>query len=205
MTASGGVCVFGGTFDPVHLGHLASADDAADALGAEQVLFVLNRAPPHKVGWQVSDAIDRLAMLRLAAAGNSRFDVSTVEIDRDGPSYTLDTMRELRARLGAETRLVFLLGFDALAELHTWHQPQRLLDEFEIVLLDRPTNDDPRWDIAGHHFPGIRNRIRAVHVVQLAISSRDIRERVRAGRPYRYLVPEPVAQYIATRGLYTAG
>jgi nicotinate-nucleotide adenylyltransferase len=205
VTFSGGVCVLGGTFDPVHLGHLAAADDAADALGVDQVLFVPNRAPPHKVAWQVSDPIDRLAMLRLAVPGNPRFDVSTVELDRSGPSYTLDTLRELRASLGAETRLVFLAGFDALAELHTWHQPQDLLDEFEIVLLDRPTNDDPRWDIAGRHFPGIRDRIRAVHVVQLAISSRDIRERVRAGKPYRYLVPEAVAQYIASHGLYAPG
>lgn len=196
------VAVFGGTFDPIHIGHLAAVQDAADALGFDHVLFVPNSRPPHKAQAPVSAADDRVAMVRLSLADAPNFALSLVEIERDGPSYTLDTMRILRARFDSDTELSFLTGCDALAQLSTWHEPQQLLDEFRVVIMDRPTRSEVPWTVVEERFPHIRRQVEIVHVAQLEISGEDIRRRVLTGRSIRYYVIPAVERYIRDQGLY---
>jgi nicotinate-nucleotide adenylyltransferase len=199
---SGRIGVFGGTFDPIHIGHLAAVQDAADILGLDRVLFVPNRQPPHKEGSLVSPTHDRVAMVQLSVEGNAVFELSAVELERPGPSYTLDTMRDLRGRLGPQTHLVFLSGCDALANLHSWHEPETLLDEFQVVIMDRPTGHEVSWPAIEQYFPDIRRQVEVVHVVQLEISAEEIRRRVRTGRSIKYYVVPAVEAYIHEHGLY---
>ena len=196
------IAVFGGTFDPIHIGHLAAVQDVADAAGFERVLFVPNARPPHKTQAPVSSPEDRVAMVRLSLQDNPRFELSMVEFEREGPSYTLDTLRILQARYGPGLELAFLTGCDALGQLHTWHQPHQLLQEFRIVVMDRPTGNEVPWSSIERHFPSIREQIEMVHVVQLEISGDDIRRRVAEGRSIRYYVVPAAERYIRERGLY---
>lgn len=196
------VGIFGGTFDPIHVGHLAAVEDAAARLQLEGVLFVPNNIPPHKRRQVVSDAEDRLAMVELAVADNPRFEVSLTELERPGPSYTLDTLRVLREHFAGDVDLYFLVGCDALGTLHTWHEPAALLREFHVVFMDRPTGEAIDWEAAGRRFPGIRDQVTVVDVAELEISGADIRRRVREGRPIRYYVVPPVRRYIEQRNLY---
>lgn len=202
MTDGKRVGVFGGTFDPIHVGHLAAVEDAAHILGLTRVLFVPNRQPPHKVGKKVSAATDRVAMVERAIADNPQFELSLIEQERSGLSHIIDTMRELQNERGADARLVFLVGCDALPDLHRWYQPQALLDEFEVVVMDRPTGRAIDWSEVERHFPLIREQVQTVHVAQLEISGEDIRRRVKEGLPIRYQVLPPVERYILRRGLY---
>ena len=194
--------VFGGTFDPIHVGHLAAVQDAAHALGLDQVLFVPNRQPPHKVGQQVSPAADRVAMVERSVAGNPLFALSLIEQQREGPSHIVDTMHELQDAIGGDMPLTFLVGCDALPDLHRWYKPEELLEEFSVVVMDRPTGRSVDWREVERHFPAIREQVRMVHVAQLEISGEDIRRRVRLGLPIRYHVLPAVEQYILDRGLY---
>jgi nicotinate-nucleotide adenylyltransferase len=202
MTGSAGVGVFGGTFDPIHLGHLAAAEDARIQLGLERILFVPNHVPPHKPDQILSRPEDRARMVELAIEDNSCFELSAVELERPGPSYTLDTMRHLRGRLGDGSRLLFLSGLDSLLTFHTWHEPDALLDEFELAFLARPIDRAVEWRKIERRFPGIRNRVHLVEIPQLDISSHDLRRRVREGLNIRYYVPLPVEGYIREHGLY---
>lgn len=194
--------IFGGTFDPIHVGHLAAVEDAAARLDLERVLFVPNHVPPHKRPQVVSDPQDRVAMVELAIADNSRFEISLIELARPGPSYTLDTLRELREQFGPDAALYFLVGCDALGALHTWHEPDALLREFHVVFMDRPTGEVIDWTAAEHRFPGIRDQVTVVDVAELEISGEDIRRRVRVGLPIRYYVLPPVRRYIEQHELY---
>ena len=200
------VGVLGGTFDPIHTGHLAAANEVRHQLGLEIVLFIPNRIPPHKLDRPVTREEDRTAMVRLAVASNPTFDLDTAELDRAGPSYSLETLRGLRRRYGEDVDLVFMVGIDALRELHTWHEPDAILAEFGLVVMDRA--DEGRdgqvdaFNEVAAHFSNIREQTRIVHVPQLAISSAEIRRRVREGAPIRYLVPLEVEDYIGERGLY---
>jgi nicotinate-nucleotide adenylyltransferase len=194
--------VFGGTFDPIHIGHLASVQDAAEALDFELVLFVPNSRPPHKTESPVSPAADRVAMVKLSLEDNPAFELSMIEFERDAPSYTLDTMRILQRQLGSGAELYFLTGCDALVNLHTWHRPQELLDEFHVVVMDRPTDSEVPWPAVEQRFPDIRRQVKVVHVAQLEISSEDLRRRVRTGRSIRYYVVPAVDRYISNHGLY---
>ncbi|HZS94490.1 MAG TPA: nicotinate-nucleotide adenylyltransferase [Chloroflexota bacterium] len=196
------VGVMGGTFDPIHIGHLAAAEDAVRALLLDSVLFVPNSQPPHKPAGEVSPASARLAMTELAVADNEKFAVSTIELERPGPSYTIDTMRELRLEFGASAKLFFLVGRDVLNYLHTWHEPQRLLDEFDVAILDRALERGIDWTEAETHFPAIRDEVTVIPVPRLDVSSKEIRQRARLGQSIRYLVPPSVHRYIAQRGLY---
>lgn len=202
MTASSAIGVFGGTFDPIHIGHLVVAQDAAVALGLDQVLFVPNHIPPHKRHQHVTGATERSTMVRLAIADNPLFAFSSIELDREGPSYTLDTMRALHAQMPEGTRLVFLTGSDSLLGLHTWHEPEILLNEFDLVFLARPTDSPIDWQSLERRFPAIRDRVRMLAVPQLEISSRELRRRVAANQPIRYYVVPEVERYITQHGLY---
>ena len=202
---AGRIGVLGGTFDPIHIGHLAAAEDAAWRLKLDRILLIPNRQPPHKEGKDVSPVDHRVAMATLAVADNPLFHLDPIELERPGPSYTLDTLRGLRARYGEGTQLSFLVGCDALGQLHTWHEPDSLLEEFGLVVMERPTGSPVDWETVQSRFPQIRSQVEMVDVAELEISGNDIRARVRAGRPIRYYVLPQVARYIEEHGLYRDG
>ena len=196
----GSVGIFGGTFDPIHHGHLAIAEEAREALGLERVWFVPASLPPHKPGRPVTPAADRLAMLRAAVAGNPVFDVSEVELLRGGPSYTVDTLAELRAAGVVDPW--FILSAEALAGFPAWREPDRILELCRLAVVPRAGTEplDAAWVEAA--FPGRGDRVRFLSGPLLPISGSVVRRRVAAGRSIRYLVPDPVARYIADHALY---
>ena len=200
MSAGQRIGVFGGTFDPVHIGHLIVAGDLRYALGLDRLLFVPAGRPPHKPADLVSADGDRLAMLRLALADDPAAEISTVDLERPGPSYTVDLLRILRDRLPGG-RLVFLMGEDSLRDLPTWRQPEEIARLAELVVATRPGVEFDLEAIIAR-VPAVHGRVSVVETVQLSISSSDIRRRVRFGAPIRYQVPGSVEDYIAEHGLY---
>ncbi len=183
--------IFGGTFDPPHIGHLIAAQDALQLVPLDKVLFVPALVPPHKQRKAVSSADVRLRMIRAAIAGDERFEVSDVELNRAGPSYTVDTLRHLRA--GGD-ELFLLLGVDQVQELSTWREPDQVLHLAQLVMLARTgIEEPPAGGIVKHTVP----------VTRIDVSSTLIRRRVAAGQPIRYLVPAAVAEIIAAEGLYS--
>lgn len=183
--------LLGGSFDPIHHGHLLAAQASVEALGLDELRFVPARQQPFKVGNHGAAAADRLRMVELAIMGEPRFAVERCEIDRPEPSYTVDTLRELRARDPAQS-LVLLVGADAAAELPTWHQAEEIGKLARVVMFARPAAVDP----------GVAGTFETICVPQLDISASEIRRRVRAGRSIRYWVPEPVRRHIVARRLY---
>lgn len=196
MTAVG---VMGGTFDPIHIGHLAIGEEAREMLGLDTVLFVPAGQPPHKPAGSVTPVADRVAMVELAIAGNPAFVLSRIEIDRPGPSYTVDTVEALAAAGG---NLVLILSAETFGELPTWHEPERLFDAARIAVVPREgyPAPDPAW--LARAFPGQESRVTYLEGPRLGLSSTAIRARVAAGRSIRYLVPEAVEAYIAKHDLY---
>ena len=193
--------VFGGTFDPIHMGHLVAAEEARVRLGLERVIFVPAGIPPHKMNEEILPARHRLAMVELAIASNPHFTVSRVDIDRTGPSYTVDTIKLLRDELGAETEIYFIMGSDSLRELPTWHEPEELIRLCRLVVMTRPGYT---IDLEGLEkvLPGISSRVQFIDMPHLAISSSDLQRRVREGLPIKYQVPREVEEYIYTHSLY---
>ena len=192
--------VLGGTFDPIHLGHLIIAEEARDRLDLEEVCFVPARDPWMKAGQPLTSGHDRLSMARLAMEDNPFFRVSTLELERPGPSYTVDTLRELQEDYGPEAQLFFILGSDAFVRFDEWKDPEGILGLATLVVVDRPGATASAEAIdqqVGN--AGSVERVRGVH---LEISAKDIRRRVAEGASIRYLVPEPVERYIYARGLY---
>jgi nicotinate-nucleotide adenylyltransferase len=196
------VGVFGGTFDPVHLGHLILAEEARWSLGLERLLLMPAAQPWRKAARAVTPAHHRLAMLRLAVADDPYFDVSTVEIDRGGPTYTIETLAALRGELGPDAELVFILGEDALMDLPNWREPAGILRLALLGVAER--GDEDGLDLAALEatLPGVRDRVLRIPMPRVDISSSEVRRRVREGGTIRYLVPPPVQAYIAARGLY---
>lgn len=185
----------GGTFDPIHLGHLVAASEVAHRFGLNEVIFVPTGQPWQKADRHVSPARHRHAMTLIATAADPRFTVSTVDIDRAGPTYTVDTLRELRSMLGPQRPLAFITGADALNQILTWRDHDEVLRLARLIGVSRP----------GHALtapPLPEASVSLIEVPALAISSSDIRARVAAGRPIRYLVPDGVDHYIAKTGLY---
>ncbi len=197
------VGILGGTFDPIHYGHLVIAEDCWYQLALDEVLFVPAGDPPHKRGRAISPSTDRLAMVALAIAGNPHFRLSRVEVDRPGVSYSVDTVARLREELGADTRLFFIMGRDMLRDLPTWHQPDRLAELCEIVAVNRPGY--PSFDLTRLEaaIPRATERIRQLAVPQLSIAASDLRRRVAEGRPITYMTPDAVVRYIQEHRLYT--
>ena len=187
------VGIFGGTFDPVHVGHLAIANAALESIPLDRVLFIPAHRAPLKEHGPVAGAADRLAMLELAVVGEPRFSVSRIELDREGPSYTVDT---LEALAGAD-ELFLMLGGDALAALPRWKDPDRIAQLATLVVAERPGAPE-RAGSQG------RALIVAFDAPRLDISSRELRARAARGRSLRYLVPDPVWRHIEARGLYRA-
>ncbi|MBM3500524.1 MAG: nicotinate-nucleotide adenylyltransferase [Armatimonadetes bacterium] len=192
--------ILGGTLDPVHHGHLFAAAEAQAACRLDRVLFIPCGHAPHKAEDEVTPAEHRYLMCVLATASNSGFRVSRLEIDRPGPSYTIDTLRELRAIHGQTTELVFIMGADAVREIDSWHMPDAVLAEARCVAVPRPGSE--LADLPSVLDRGRADRIEILDLPALDISATEIRRRVRAGRPIRYLTPDPVVDYIAREGLY---
>ena len=194
--------ILGGTFDPPHIGHLWLATLAADALGLGRVLLMPAARPPHKGGTAVSNAAERVTMTRLAIAGNLLFDLSLVEMERPGPSFTVDSLVELRASLGTDAGLVLIMAADSFAEIETWREPDRLLELAEWAVGPRPGSPLPDRAALRERFGPSEARIHLLDGPALDLSSSEIRRRVAAGRSIRYLVPRAVEELIADRGLY---
>ena len=194
------VGVMGGTFDPIHHGHLVAGSEVAHIFALDEVIFVPTGQPYQKNDRSVSSAEDRYLMTVIATASNPRFSVSRVDIDRPGPTYTIDTLRDLSDANGPGTDLYFITGADALANILTWHDVDDLFSLAHFIGCTRP----------GHRLTGTGlpdGKVSLVEIPALAISSSECRHRVAAGEPVWYLVPDGVVQYIAKRGLYarTAG
>jgi nicotinate-nucleotide adenylyltransferase len=198
MTAIG---VMGGTFDPIHIGHLAIGEEAREALGLAKVLFVPAGQPPHKPVGSVTPVEHRVAMVEAAIRGNPAFELSLIEVERAGPSYTVDTVEEL-ARRQRGTALHLILSAETFAELPTWHEPERLFEVANIAVVPREgyPAPDPEW--LAEAFPGRESRVSYLEGPRLGLSSTVLRGRVAAGRSIRYLVPEAVEAYVAEHDLY---
>ena len=194
------VGVFGGTFDPIHLGHLIVAAEMRHALDLDRVLFVPAARPPHKTTRPIGDDAHRLAMLALALAGNPAFEISTIELDRAGLSFTVDTLADLAVSL-APTSLVFIMGEDSLRDLPTWHEPDRIASLAILAVAARP-GVGIDLDAVVRAVPAARDRVRLVPIPLIGISATDIRRRVAAGEPIRYQVPSRVEDYIRRHDLY---
>lgn len=214
------VGLFGGTFDPIHVGHLRAAEEAAEALGLARVLFVPSAQPPHKMAAgrdAMAPAAQRLAWARAATASNPRFAVDPLELERDGPSYSIDTVHALAARL-SPSRLVFVIGQDAFVEIGSWRKPEALLAAADFAILTRPPALEgslARWlpaSLAGdfklepgtmraaHRSAG--TQLVALEITALAVSSSDIRARLRSGRSVRYLLPDAIHDAVVESGVY---
>jgi nicotinate-nucleotide adenylyltransferase len=207
----GSVGVFGGTFDPIHIAHLAVAQEAAETLGLERVLFVPAGSPPHKPDREITPAADRLAMVELAIAGNPRFSVDRLEIDRPGPSYTVDTLEALasRGRSGALPATddasgdpTLILSAEAFLGLMTWHEPRRVLELARVVVAPRDGYPDASPAFLATHLPDLADRATFLDAPRIRLSASDLRARAAAGRSLRYLVPDAVAAYIGDHALY---
>ena len=196
--------VLGGTFDPPHLGHLWLAALAADALDLHRVLFMPAAQPPHKGGRLISRATDRLLMTRLAIQSDPSFELSGLEMERPGPSYTIDSVTELK-RLYADAELFLVMAADSLAQIDTWREPDRLLDEVEWAVGPRTGAELPDRSALEERFGDRAARIHLLKGPSLEVSSSEIRRRVAAGHTIRYLVPRNVEELIIDRGLYRRG
>ena len=199
------VGVLGGTFDPVHYAHLVIAEEVYAALDLSEVVFVPAGHPPHKPQSLVAAAHHRVAMLELAIAGNPHFSISLVDLERPGPSYTVDTLRLLRQQWGEQTSLYFVIGWDSLEDFLTWRDPAGVLAQLSyLVAVRRPGYNEENGYRASleARLPGITQRLLVVPAPQLEISSTDLRERVAEGRPIKYQLPQPVEHYIEQNNLY---
>lgn len=192
--------VMGGTFDPIHHGHLVAASEVAAKFGLDEVVFVPTGMPWQKSHREVSLAEDRYLMTVIATASNPRFSVSRVDIDRPGNTYTVDTLKDLRAERGDNTDLFFITGADAVRQILTWYGADQLFDLAHFVGVTRPGVPMTPDDLA--HLP--EEAVTLLEVPALAISSTNCRQRVHAHEPIWYLVPDGIVQYIAKRGLYPA-
>jgi nicotinate-nucleotide adenylyltransferase len=199
------VGLLGGTFDPIHYGHLAIGEAVREALGLSCVMFVPAGVPPHKPDRPITTADHRLAMVELAVADNPAFGVSRIEIDRAGPSYAVDTLEALgedaRAR-GEPADFTFILSAEAFRELPTWHEPRRLLELCRMAVVPRGDQGPPDRAWLEEHFPGLEDRVVALDGPHVRLSASEIRELASLGRSIRYLVPPPVERYIQEHDLY---
>jgi nicotinate-nucleotide adenylyltransferase len=189
------VGIMGGTFDPIHHGHLVAASEVASRFDLDEVVFVPTGQPWQKGDEKVSAAEDRYLMTVIATAANPRFAVSRVDIDRGGPTYTVDTLRDLRKVYGPDAELFFITGADALDKILSWKRVDEAFEQAHFIGVTRPG-----FELSDDHLPD--HTVSLVQVPAMAISSTDVRARVAAGQPVWYLVPDGVVQYIAKRHLY---
>ena len=216
--------LFGGTFNPVHLGHLRAAVDVREGFELDKIFLIPAALPPHKASGDLAASADRLYMLNLALGADSDLKVSDVELNRSGPSYTIDTVQHFKQTLPAETRLYLIMGLDAFLEIDTWKSYQELLTQIPLIVINRPKTGHRMNGVplkimdnfitsrlsADYSFSASRSGylarrqqpIYVFEVTALDISSTGIRRRIAKNRSIRYLVPQQVAQYIRTKGIY---
>ena len=185
------LAIMGGTFDPIHYGHLMAAEQVRHRFNCDKVLFIPAARSPHKTDSVISPAKHRLAMTRLAIASNSYFEVSTLEINRSGLSYTIDTIKAIK-KIYCPKQLYFITGADAILGIAEWKNPEELLKLCYFVAVSRP----------GYDIDNLQQKIISIDIPALAISSTEIRRRVRAGEPVKYMLPESVEEYIKKQQLY---
>lgn len=196
------VGIMGGTFDPIHLGHLATAESVREIFQLDKILFIPAARPPHKVNNNVTPELHRLMMTFLATKSNENFQVSPMEILRDGLSYTLETVNELHKKFGASTELFFIIGADSLKDLPTWYQAKELVSKCHFIATTRP-NVKVKFSEVKKFFGKLgKEKIHQVTTPGIEISSTEIRRRVQEGLSIKYLVPEVVEEYIAKENLY---
>ena len=200
------IALFGGTFDPIHFGHLLLAARSYEALNLDRVIFIPAGRPPHKAQ-PIAGSADRLQMIRLAISGETRFLVCDCELIHPEPSYTIDTVRRLQGSLGRESDLFWLIGSDMLPDLNTWHKAGELVDLINITVLTRPGHDQPdlsslRDTLTDAQIERIKANI--IQVPLIDISSTDIRQRLGRNQSVRYFLPCAVLEYIAQHHLYLA-
>jgi nicotinate-nucleotide adenylyltransferase len=204
-----GVGLFGGTFNPIHIGHLIIARSIAEHLSLSRVVLIPSANPPHKLGKNdLADAADRLEMARLACTGEKLFEVSDVEVRRAGPSYTILTVEHYRQLLGADMPLYWIIGADSLPELGSWYHFRELVDLCRIVAAVRQGFETPDLSSLTPVLSPLQiDRLREdiIPTPRIDISATDIRRRIRDGRSIRFFVPDPVREYIESRGLYRHG
>lgn len=188
--------VFGGTFDPPHLGHLVAAGEAAFRCALDEVVFVPTGDPWQKHHLKVTDAAARLAMTRSAVGSDPLFRVSTCDIDREGATYAVDTVADVRAEYDEEVELYFIIGADSLENLHTWHRVEELCRAVRFIALNRPGHSRREVDTS------FGAQVEFIDMPAVDLSSTECRQRVRDGQPIRYLVTDPVAAYVREHGLY---
>ncbi|MCH7786427.1 MAG: nicotinate-nucleotide adenylyltransferase [Chloroflexi bacterium] len=196
------VGVFGGTFDPIHVGHLIVAEEARGRLGLDEVLFVPAGQPWFKAGDGVTEARHRMAMVELAIASNPCFRASDIEIGRAGPTYTVETLIELREQLGPDSEIYLILGLDSLQEIDRWRSPERVFELATVVGMSRPGCADLDAKRLDSIFPGASDRVMMLDGPLIDISATDLRRRVSEGLSIKYRVPESVEAYIYEHGLY---
>ena len=194
--------VLGGTFDPVHNGHLAIAREARLELELDEVLFIPAGMPWMKAGQSVAQAEHRVAMVRLAISGLGWCRLSTIEVDRPGPTYTVDTLEAWRAEYGVTTELYFIMGWDSLLELPRWHAPQHIVELCTLVALPRPGSPHPDANALEQQVPGIASKLIILERPEVDVSGTEIRERLAKSMSISDLVPAAVERYIMEKGLY---
>ncbi|HEX6666785.1 MAG TPA: nicotinate-nucleotide adenylyltransferase [Solirubrobacterales bacterium] len=199
--ADGGIGVLGSAFNPPHLGHLALAQEALWQLGLSEVVLVPTGQAPHKRILDDPGPELRMTMTRLAAADDSRFSVSALEVEREGPSYTYETLRLLAEERG-QTELVFVMGADAAMGLESWREPQQVVERARLAVARRAGVSDTEVAAVLRSL-GAADRATMLEMPQFGVSSSAVRERAAAGRPLRYLIPEPVARFIEEKGIYS--
>ncbi|MCJ7791038.1 MAG: nicotinate-nucleotide adenylyltransferase [Dehalococcoidia bacterium] len=192
--------ILGGTFDPIHIGHLVVAEEARIKLGLREVLFVPAGQPWLKLGRNITPAVHRVEMVRRAIADNPNFKLCTLEVERPGPSYTVDTLAMLRKQLGSEASLFFILGRDTLAELPLWKEPEKLVQLCRLVVVPRLGSKDLKHLETA--IPGLLDKVIQLDMPVIGISSSGIRQRIAQGLPIRYLVPAEVEKYITEHKIY---
>ena len=192
--------VLGGTFDPIHMGHLVVAEEARIKLGLSEVLFVPAGQPWLKQDHSITPAAHRVEMVRRAISDNPYFKLSTLEVDRPGPSYTVDTLTLLQDQLGSEASFFFILGRDTLAELPLWKEPRKVVQLCRLVVPPRLGSRDLRH--LEEAIPGLLERVIQLDMPVIGISSSEIRQRIARGLSVRYLVPTEIEQYIAEQKIY---
>jgi nicotinate-nucleotide adenylyltransferase len=194
--------IMGGTFDPIHVGHLVTAEAVRIEYCLDKVIFIPAGTPPHKLDSPVTPAIHRYIMTVMATYSNPHFFVSAIELERPGPSFTIDTLRAVVAQHDENTEFYFITGADAISELSTWNNVDQVLELCHFVAATRPGCISTLDDVIEHFGAQGRERIHGLATPELEISSTDIRERVKRGRSIKYIVPESVESYILKEALY---
>ncbi len=193
--------IMGGTFDPIHIAHLVIAEEARQVYNLDRVIFIPASIPPHKLGRKITGVYERLKMTELAIADNPAFSISTMEIERQGPSYSLLTVQELQREFGSEAEFYFITGSDSINELHTWYHAEELVAACHFIGTTRP--DSPLDEQAlAQRWGSLWSHIHLLPIPQLDISSTMLRERLAKGESVRYFLPAKVAEYIEEMGLY---